>query len=96
MLEERQIVQDTHSITFLFKLRTAVAPIKYIFEYKCRYFGSAEYYTERKKTISETVNYFTAGCLFPASQCHIRIVIVYHTGSLDQGLSYTVNTYLSR
>ena len=95
MLEEREIVTDSYSITFLFKLRT-VTPTKYIFEYKCRYLSHEDYYTGQEKTISESVNYLRIVDLYPGSQCEIDLMTVYHPGSLDPGLSYIVNTYLLR
>ena len=95
MLEEREMVTDSYSITFLFKVRT-VTPTKYIFQYKCRYLSSEEYYKVMEKTIFESVKYIRAVNLFPGSQCEINVMTVYHPGSLDPGLSYTLNTYLLR
>ena len=95
MLAERELVADSYSITFLFKLRT-VTPTKYVFTYICRYLSREEYYKGQKKIISESVNYLRAVNLYPGSQCEINVMTVYHPGSLDPGLSYTVNTYLLR
>ena len=95
MLEEREIVTDTYSITFLFKLRT-VAPTKFIFQYKCRYLSLEEHYKAQEKIITESVNYLRILNLYPGSQCEINLETVYHPGSLDPGLSYIVNTYLAR
>ena len=95
MLEEREIFTDTRSITFLFKLRT-VTPTKYIFEYQCRYVNTVEYYEDREIIISENCTYFSVVNLHPGSQCEINVLTVYHPGCLDSGLSFIVNTYLSR
>ena len=95
MLEERELITDTRSIMLFFKIPT-VPPTKYIFHYICRHLGHEEYYKDRDKSTSETMNCFRATHVYPGSQCEINVMTVYHPASLDPGLCYIVNTYLSR
>ena len=95
MLEKREIITDSTSITFLFKIRSPT-PLKFIFNYKCRQLTFEDYYKERKKTYYAEGSYVTIRKLYPGSQCEIDVTTLYHPGSLDPGLPFIVNTYLSR
>ena len=95
MLEEREIITDTRSIAFFFKLRT-VTPTEFKLKYKCRHLSSEEYYKVRERSTTDDVKYIKTSRLYPGSQCEINFLTVYHPGSLDPGLSFIVNTYLAR